>query len=117
MSSVSFVMPEAEFSAAAQAVAKRVLRAVASPAASTPPHLHLITRTTATPPPEPSRFERLSAALDQEKSRPGYREVAAYVTSAQNSPGEHELGAMRTDAVIAGLAAAVRQRRPAAIPA
>ncbi len=117
MSSVSFVMPETEFSAAAQAVARRVLRATAAPSATKPPHLRLITRTTETPASDPSPFERLSAALEKEKSQPGYREVARYVTSAQNSPGEHELSAMRTNAVIAGLAASIQRRQPATVPA
>lgn len=117
MSSVSFVMPEAEFSSAAQAVAKRVLRAVAKPAASAPKHLRMITRMTEPPPPELSTYERLSLALEREQSQPGYREVTAYVKSAQNSPGEHELSAMRTNAVIAGLTAAVQRRQPIAVPA
>lgn len=112
---VSFIMPEAEFSAAAKLVAKRVLRAVAEEAAPKP-RLRLITNTQDAPP-EPSRYERLAAALTAERTQPGYREVAAYVTSAQNSPGEHELSATRTNAVIAGLAAAVPRRQPAALPA
>lgn len=115
MSSVSFVMPEAAFSPAAHAVARRVLRAATKETAPKP-RLHLITNTKDEAP-EPSRYERLAAALTAEKAQPGYREVAAYVTSAQNSPGEHELSAMRTNAVIAGLTAAVQRRLPAALPA
>ncbi len=112
-----FILPKPTFSQAALALAGQIVAAVDASAPYQPKQagrggVRAVPDVLAV---EPSAFEKLSAALTAHKDAPGYKQVAAFVASAQVSSGETELSAARTDAVMQGLRA-ITSRVKAAAP-
>ena len=99
-----FILPKPTFSQAALALAAQIVKTVDAPV---PPQPKRAGRGGARDVPVvgPSAFEQLSATLPAHKDAPGYKQVAAFVASAQVSAGEPELSAARTEAVMRGLRA------------
>lgn len=99
-----FILPKPTFSQAALVLAAQIVKTVDAPV---PPQPKRAGRGAARDVPvvESSAFEKLSATLTAHKDAPGYKQVAAFVASAQVSAGEPELSAARTEAVMQGLRA------------
>lgn len=114
-----FILEKPTFSQAALKLAAQIVAAVdakPAPVARTKPDRSVLGTAVVAPVAEPSQFERLSAALTERKNEPGYKQVAAFVASAQVSAGEPELSAARTTAVMQGLRAITgRKKAPAAV--
>lgn len=111
-----FILPKPTFSQAAIALAAHIVTVVDAPLAPTPQPVKAdrSALSVVKPADEPSTFERLSVALTAHKDAAGYKQVAAFVASAQVSAGEPELSAARTDAVMQGLRAITSRVKTAA---